>query len=50
MLASPLYFFILALVAAVGVTAQNLDTCTLTCLQIGVANSTCSSLCVVNLV
>ena len=50
MLASPLFFFILALVAAVGVSAQTADACTLACVQIGLANSTCSSLCVVKLV
>jgi hypothetical protein len=50
MLASPLYFFILALVAAVGVSAQTANACTLSCVQAGLANSTCSSLCVVKLV
>ena len=50
MFASPLYFFILALVAAAGVSAQTADACTLTCVQAGLANSTCSSLCAVKLV
>ena len=50
MLASPLYFFILVLVAAVGVSAQTADACTLACVNIGLANSTCTSLCVVKLV
>ncbi|KAN0109448.1 hypothetical protein V8E52_009242 [Russula decolorans] len=43
MLASPLFFFILALVVAVGVSAQTADACTLACVQVGLANSTCSS-------
>ncbi|KAF8491450.1 hypothetical protein F5888DRAFT_1909520 [Russula emetica] len=42
MLASPLYF-ILALIAAVGVSSQSTDACTLSCVQAGLANSTCSS-------
>jgi hypothetical protein len=50
MFASPLYFFILALVAAAGVSAQTADACTLTCVQAGLANSTCTSLCAVELV
>jgi hypothetical protein len=43
MFASPLYFFILALVAAAGVSAQTADACTLTCVQAGLANSTCAA-------
>src|ERR1700755_1511538 len=50
MLARPLYFLIFALVAAVGGSAQAADACTLSCVQAGLANSTCSSLCVVKLV
>jgi hypothetical protein len=37
----------LALAAAVGVSAQNLDSCELGCINQGLANSTCSSLYVV---
>ncbi|KAI0276172.1 hypothetical protein BGY98DRAFT_987184, partial [Russula aff. rugulosa BPL654] len=40
MLASPLYFFILALVAAVGVSAQTADACTLACLVLSSLNLT----------
>jgi hypothetical protein len=49
MLANPLYFFALALAAVVGVSAQTADACILTCVQAALANSTCSSLCVVTL-
>jgi CFEM domain-containing protein len=44
MLANPLSLFVLALTAAAGVSAQSADACTLACVQIGLANSTCSSL------
>lgn len=37
----------LALAAAVGVSAQNLDACMLGCINEGLANSTCTSLYVV---
>ena len=47
MLANPLYIFALALVAAVGVSAQTADACVLACVQEGLANSTCTSLYVV---
>ena len=44
MLVNPLrVLFTLALAAAVGVSAQNLDACVLNCAQQAVANSTCSS-------
>jgi hypothetical protein len=49
MLTSPRYLFALALVAAAGVSAQTTDACVLACVQEGLANSTCSSLCVVML-
>ena len=48
MLANPLYFA-LALATAVGVSAQTTDACVLACVQEGLTNSTCSSLCVVML-
>ena len=46
MLANPLYFFVLILAAAVGASAQA-DACVLACVQTALANSTCTSLCVV---
>jgi hypothetical protein len=49
MLANPLYFIALALAAAVGVSAQTANACILSCVQTGLANSTCTSLCVVML-
>src|SRR5258708_12812067 len=50
MLANTLSLFVLALAAAAGVSAQSPDACTLSCVQLGLANSTCSSLCVYILV